>query len=211
MTELTRRDFLKMAGTAVAGVGLAACGPVVDTAAQAREIVLSKEEDGDPIKQGEIQEGENLTVAIERVSGQQLNALGNLEVVWTNNGVDYDYKNKNAFLYQDIVPLPYAHPGDKIVFGSEKSMGDAISEPGVLTGQERVTLESRTKKDGDKVETYLTVFGGRFDRTVFYKLKDDRKEWEVNFKGNEWVGSDKLKKLMTENPSMKSSEAFNQL
>lgn len=210
-----RRDFIKKVGIGFGSGALAilssSCGSAVESPAQAREIILPKEEKTDPIKHGEIKEGEGLTLAIERISGRSLNSIGSLQVIWSNNDVDYDFKNKKAFLYQDIVPLPYAQPGDKIVFGPEKPMGDVISEPGVLTGQERVTLESRTKNGGDNEETYLTVFGGRFDRTVFYKLKNDRSGWEVNFEGNEWTDSDRLKELMTENPSIKSSEAFGQL
>jgi hypothetical protein len=210
-----RRDFIKKIGIGFGSGALAAlsssCGSAIESPAQAKEITLPKEEESDPIKYGEIQEGESLTLAIERVSGRSLNSIGSLQVVWTNNDVDYDFKNKKAFLYQDIAPLPYAQPGDRIVFGPEKPMGDAISEPGILTGQERVILESRTKNSGDNEETYLTVFGGRFDRTVFYKLKGDRSGWEVNYKGNEWTDSDKLKELMTENPTMKSSEAFSRL
>jgi hypothetical protein len=119
--------------------------------------------------------------------------------------------NAQAFSYQNIVPLPLVQPGDEIVFGTHKDMEEKLVEPGIFTSKGRVTIDSRIKGVGRAMETYLTVFGGRFDRTVFNMLPYEGRTWKTNTKGNDWVDSEKFKDLMDTNPEMKSSEALSQL
>ena len=162
---------------------------------------------------GQVNDGESLTTATERVSGRRENSWSTFSMVWKNPQTDCDYyfTNKQAFRYQGKIPLPFVQPGDEIAFGTEYGMKEKLNEPGLFTSKDRVTIDSNVKKDGDKIETHLTVFGGRFDRTVFYMLDDQGDAWRINTKGNDWVDSEKFKDLMDTNPDMKSSEALAQL
>jgi hypothetical protein len=214
-----RREFLKKSAVMI-GIGAG----LVSAAAMAKkvsgnydasvEVPKPNSEIGllpdklEGLYSGEVKKDESLTTAIERISGKKMDPLSSMEVVWKNGGVDYIIKNKQAFLYLGEVPLPYAQPGDEIIFGNEDDMHDKLIQPGVLTNKERVIIGSGNKKTDDIIETNLTVSGGRFDLNVFYKLKNDRSGWEVNPEGNRWVDSHIFKKLMDDNPDMKSSEAF---
>lgn len=222
--NLGRREFLKKSAVMI-GAGLVGAAAMtskvsgnydasVEVPKQNGEIGLSPDK-LDGLYSGEVNKDENLTTAIERISGKEMDPLSSMEVVWKNGRVDYIIKNKKAFLNLGKVPLPYAQAGDEIIFGSEDDMDDALAKPGILTSEQRVVLWSWTKPVNNNVnkieETKMIVKGGRFDREVIYKLRDDRSGWEVNPEGERWIDSEEFKNLMNNNPEMKSSEAFKQL
>lgn len=221
--EMDRRRFLiGMVGLAAAGVGAAIAGKDPKPGNSPTEIpTINNSESGNITSrvegkrenywEGKVKEGENLTGAIERISDSKISEFINFELIWKHDEVDYVFKNMNAFIYQDIVPLPVVWPQDKIVFGSEAEMREEVSERAKLPTQQRVFLEAKNRTLDTEVEKTLTVVGGRFDRPVFYRLNNEKTSWEVNPWKDEWVDSGKLKKVMEDNPDMKSSQAFEEI
>ena len=196
---LSRRDFLKVS----------AVGALLTTGFRPRNP--EQQSDAFLIYEGQVNEGESLTSAAERISGKRENSWSTFSMVWNNPQTDCDYhfKNQQSFRYQDIIPLPFAQPNDKLVFGGEKGINEKLNDPDIFTSKNRVTIDSTVKNYEDKIETRLTVFGGRFDRTVFYML-DENRNWIVNVDKNKWVDAKAVKELMLNNPDMKSSEALSQ-
>lgn len=212
MAEVNRREFLKKVALVGTAAILTACAPT-ETLKQVGRVITppsEREKKGNYWK-GEVNEGEGLTDAMERISESKIGEYGNFGMIWEHDGVDYIFENRISFDNQDIVPLPVVWPQDKIVFGSREDMSEDMSERAKLPTQKRVFLEAKNNTRDDGVEKTITVLGGRFDRPVIFKLNDDRTFWEVNPVKDEWVKSDRLKEIMENNPDMKSSEALPQL
>ncbi len=214
-----RRAFVKNFAYGVAGLtgvaGLVNTLGANETQAKitssSREITSVPDKVAEPLR-GKVNGTDgSITAAIERISGQSPGNLPGLRLVWKNDGTDYVFTSQESFLNEVIVPLPMTQPGDEIIFGYEKDAEDKVFGPEVLTSKERVVLNSSNKMEGNIIEKKLEVIGGRFDRRVTFKLKDDSSGWEVNPEGERWVDSEEFKNLMNNNPEMKSSEAFEQL
>lgn len=216
--QITRRQFLKGAVVLAGGAMVAACTPRQSPEAPfvdfKKDIPLPTETaDETKLWKGNIQEGESLTGALERISESSINVFANFGLIWVKtNGEIVHFSNKNAFLWQEIIPLPSVWPGDTITFGKVADIKALVANTGLADNPKFTTIDSRTRdlgEEGKEAERTMSVFGGRFNRTVFYKLFEDG--WKINYKKDVWVDASKFKDLMNSNPSLTSSQAMESL
>lgn len=209
-TNPDRRQALKeMAKYLAAGVFLAGCGrQAMEPTSQPTEVPEVTKEP--TLKEGIVNEGESLTSAANRETGSNIELWGEFGFIWMHKDETMVYENKNAFLWQDVAPLPPAYAGDKFMIGTRDEIRTkAEGIPGV-----KVHLDSNTDatEDGKQIR-YLTVFsdlGGRFNAPLTFR-NIATEGWKVALPDNKWADAGMAKSMMNSGVYNKSSEVIVEL
>jgi hypothetical protein len=212
--EISRRQFMRDGLVTAGGIlaALATAGAAPSPVGKENDVAKDDETTRHYTVTAEF--GDTITGIIESV--QPLNTCPTLAVIYMDReGSDIDtyyLHDKNAFTAYDSLPISDLKAGDMVTFGFQSRVERAITQGQIALPDDTVNISTKIDimPDGYPQKT-IDVTGGRFDRSVVYRLDETTRIWQVSTRSDQWVDASKLKKIMLENPEMKSSEALSRL